>query len=143
MKAQGLSVPNRDIAINLDLCCRLYNHGKRAGPRILFSNLVGNSIKHSTGPLIVNIKLACIEKTTGRIARWPSRTTARASPTILRESYSTICLRAERGDRAGLGLWLVKSLVDSYGGQVRDEDRVPDHNRKGARFVVMLPAAGQ
>jgi signal transduction histidine kinase len=42
----------------------------------------------------------------------------------------------------GLGLYLVKTLVDSYGG-VWAEDRVPGDHTKGARFVVMLPAAEQ
>jgi signal transduction histidine kinase len=41
----------------------------------------------------------------------------------------------------GLGLYLVKSLVDSYGGRVWIEDRVKDDHTKGARFVVMLPVA--
>ncbi len=40
----------------------------------------------------------------------------------------------------GLGLYPVKSLVDSYGGQVWAEDRVKGDHAKGARFVVMLPA---
>jgi signal transduction histidine kinase len=39
----------------------------------------------------------------------------------------------------GLGLYLVKSLVESYDGQVWVEDRVPGDHTKGARFVVMLP----
>ena len=40
----------------------------------------------------------------------------------------------------GLGLYLVKSLVDSYGGKVWIENRVHGDHTKGARFVVLLPA---
>jgi signal transduction histidine kinase len=40
----------------------------------------------------------------------------------------------------GLGLYLVKSLVESYHGSVWVEDRVPGDHTKGSRFVVMLPA---
>jgi signal transduction histidine kinase len=40
----------------------------------------------------------------------------------------------------GLGLYIVRSLVDSYGGKVWVEDRVQGDYSKGARFVVMLPA---
>jgi signal transduction histidine kinase len=40
----------------------------------------------------------------------------------------------------GLGLYLVKSLVESYGGRVWVEDREPGDHTKGAKFVVMLPA---
>jgi signal transduction histidine kinase len=43
----------------------------------------------------------------------------------------------------GLGLYLVKTLVDSYGGHVWAGDRVPCDYMKGARFVVMLPAVEQ
>jgi signal transduction histidine kinase len=40
----------------------------------------------------------------------------------------------------GLGFYLVKTLVDGFGGSVSVEDRVPDDQTKGAKFVVMLPA---
>jgi signal transduction histidine kinase len=41
----------------------------------------------------------------------------------------------------GLGLYLVKSLAESYGGRVWVEDRVPGDHTQGAKFVVMLPVA--
>jgi signal transduction histidine kinase len=43
----------------------------------------------------------------------------------------------------GLGLYLVKSLVESYRGHVWVEDRVPGDHSKGAKFVAMMPVAGQ
>jgi signal transduction histidine kinase len=48
------------------------------------------------------------------------------------------CTDKEKG--MGLGLYLVKSLADSYGGQVWVEDRVRGDHTKGARFVVLMPA---
>jgi signal transduction histidine kinase len=41
----------------------------------------------------------------------------------------------------GLGLGLVKTLVDDYGGRVWVEDRVPGDHGQGCRFMVMLPVA--
>jgi signal transduction histidine kinase len=41
---------------------------------------------------------------------------------------------------SGLGLYLVKSLVESYGGSVWVENRVPGNYKEGSGFVVMLPA---
>ncbi|MBI5479305.1 MAG: PAS domain-containing sensor histidine kinase [Deltaproteobacteria bacterium] len=40
----------------------------------------------------------------------------------------------------GIGLSLVKALVESYGGRVWAEDRVAEHPEQGARFVVALRA---
>jgi signal transduction histidine kinase len=40
-----------------------------------------------------------------------------------------------------LGLYMVKSLAESYDGRVWVEDRIAGDHARGARFVVMLPAA--
>ena len=48
---------------------------------------------------------------------------------------------AEPARGMGLGLSIVKSLLDLYGGEVWVEDREPGHQEKGAVFFVRLPAA--
>ena len=48
---------------------------------------------------------------------------------------------AEPARGMGLGLSIVKSLLDLYGGDVWVEDREPGHHEKGAVFLVRLPAA--
>jgi signal transduction histidine kinase len=41
----------------------------------------------------------------------------------------------------GLGLTLVKQIVDRYGGRIWIEDRVSGNHSQGASFVLVLPAA--
>ena len=48
---------------------------------------------------------------------------------------------ATKASGRGLGLYLVKTLVDDYHGTVRVEDRVPGDYKQGTRFVVRLLAA--
>ena len=68
-------------------------------------------------------------------------------PGIPGDFKSAIFNRALKGTKKakgmGLGLYLVKSLVDSYGDKVWVEDRVHGDHTKGARFVVMLPVVNE
>ncbi|MGV9170756.1 MAG: PAS domain-containing sensor histidine kinase [Promethearchaeia archaeon] len=41
----------------------------------------------------------------------------------------------------GLGLTLVKKILENYGGQIRVEDRVEGDHTKGASFVILLRSA--
>jgi signal transduction histidine kinase len=66
-------------------------------------------------------------------------------PGIPDELKNVIFNRNARGNTkamgTGLGLYLVKTLVDDYGGSVKVEDRVAGDRSKGSRFIVVLPAS--
>ena len=38
----------------------------------------------------------------------------------------------------GIGLSLVKKIVDKYGGKIRVEDRIKGNYKEGSNFVVLL-----
>lgn len=42
---------------------------------------------------------------------------------------------------AGMGLSIVKSLLDRYGGRIWVENRVPNDHTRGSVFVILVPAA--
>jgi signal transduction histidine kinase/uncharacterized protein YigA (DUF484 family) len=42
---------------------------------------------------------------------------------------------------AGMGLSIVKSLLDKYGGRIWVEDRIPDDFTRGSVFIILLPKA--
>ncbi|RPH75481.1 ATP-binding protein, partial [bacterium] len=46
----------------------------------------------------------------------------------------------QKTERRGIGLLLIKTLLDRFHGSLHIEDRVPGDSHKGARFVVVLPA---
>ncbi len=109
----------------------------------VFSNLVGNAIKHSNGNGIdINIKL----EGAGDNGRNCFKVSVEDNgPGIPDEFKDKIFNRLQRGQTKarglGLGLYLVKSLVESYHGRVLVENRVPGDHRKGSRFIVYLPVA--
>jgi signal transduction histidine kinase len=109
----------------------------------VFSNLVGNAIKHSNGNGIdINIKLENAIENGKNCQRVLVEDNGPGIPDDMKDSVFN---RLQRGDTKarglGLGLYLVKSLVESYHGRVWVEDRVKGDHKKGSRFVVLLPAA--
>lgn len=110
----------------------------------VFTNLIGNSAKHSEGPVAVWITIdSAIEK--GR--KYYEATVADNGPGIPDDMKEKLFQRFKGEDMKatghGLGLYLVKTIVESFGGRVRVEDRVPGDYSKGAKFAVLLPATGR
>ena len=61
-------------------------------------------------------------------------------PDEMKEKIFTKSLRGlTRRTGHGLGLYLVKRIVEDHHGRVWAEDRVPGDHTQGARFVVLLP----
>jgi PAS domain S-box-containing protein len=139
--ARHSHVPGREVRINYRApagCTVMANDLLKD----VFSNIVGNAIKHSEGPLTIDIGLERIERSGG--GKCCRVTIDDNGPGIPDEVKGKLFARFQRGTtRAsgkGLGLYLVRTLVESYHGCVRVEDRVPGDHSKGARFVIELPS---
>jgi PAS domain S-box-containing protein len=110
--------------------------------RDVFSNLIDNAIKHSDKKCIdIKIKL---EASSVNGKKYHKVSVEDNGPGIPDDMKEKIFNRLQQGHTKarglGLGLYLVKSLVDSYHGRVWVEDRVKRDPGKGAKFVVILPA---
>jgi signal transduction histidine kinase len=107
----------------------------------LFSNLVENAIKHAKAHPMIDIN---VEPARENGRDYYRVTIDDQGPGIPDELKAVIFERKLTGDikskGSGIGLYMVKTLVDIYGGRVWVEDRVQGDRTKGARFVVMLPA---
>lgn len=107
----------------------------------VFMNIVGNSIKHSMGPLVINIDLSKFEGPEGTFCRVAIDDTGPGIPDERKQSIFERGIKDEAKKAGkGLGLYLVKTLVDDFRGKIWVEDRVPGDYTKGVRVVVMLPA---
>jgi PAS domain S-box-containing protein len=138
--SQYSHVPGRDVAIRLDTVGECYVLADEL-LKDVFGNIVGNAIKHSSGPVSVDIKL---EQAFEDNMMYYRVDISDNGPGIPDELKKKLFRRHQRGDThvtgRGLGLYLVKKMVDDFHGKVWVEDRVPGDPSKGARFVVMLPA---
>ena len=108
----------------------------------VFSNIIGNAIKHANvnGPIVV----VSVDKEEDGGKMFYKVSVEDNGPGIPDDLKDKVFNRLQRGTTkargVGLGLYLVKSLVESYHGQVWVEDRVTGDYTMGSKFVVMLPA---
>jgi PAS domain S-box-containing protein len=136
-------VPGRNVAINASICptCMVI-----AGDMLqdVFSNLLDNSIRHSVGPVSIDI-------TADRVTRdgheYYQISVADNGPGISDDLKRKIFMSAQellnKAERRGLGLYIVRTLINYYRGNVWVEDRVHGDYTKGSKFIVLLPASSR
>ena len=133
--------PGRDVLVQYEV---VENAFVKANELLkdVFVNLVINAIKHSSGPVRIGIRQEAVTLG-GKI--YHRVLVEDNGPGIPDEVKPVIFDRLSRGrsktSGSGLGLYLVKSLIDNYGGTIAVEDRVPGDQKQGTRFIVTLPAA--
>jgi PAS domain S-box-containing protein len=141
IQAQYSQVPGKNVTTNYKYCsdCMVMADGLIND---VFSNLVWNAIKHSNGESVqINLEL---KKQWEEGKEYCKVVVEDDGPGIPDAQKEQVFARFQRGNTKasgkGLGLYLVKTLVEGYQGRVWVEDRMPGDHTKGARFVVMLPA---
>lgn len=140
VKAEYQNLPGRDITINYTPKAGYIVYANEL-LKDVFSNLVGNSVKHSAGPLVVNIELSSVGREDKIYYRVVVEDNGPGIPDEQKMNLFADIKKVEsKAIRRGIGLRLVKVLVQSSHGQVWVEDRVRGDHTKGAKFVVELPA---
>jgi PAS domain S-box-containing protein len=136
-------IPGREITINYVLCpgCLVW-----ANPLLkdIFSNLLDNAVKHSSGQLEVRVEVDRADPNGSAYYRVMIEDNGNGIPDDRKDE---IFQRFRRGQTkakgTGLGLYLVKSLVEGFGGRVEVRNKVPGNYTKGTRFSVYLPVIGE
>ncbi len=136
-------VPERKVTIRLSTnnnCFVIANELIRD----VFSNLIGNSIKHSSPEKPLEIDLSVKNIIVDGKALYEVSVDDNG-PGIPDDLKNRLFARFQRGKTEtsgrGLGLYLVKTLVEGFKGNVQVEDRVEGDYKKGSRFIVRLPVA--
>jgi signal transduction histidine kinase len=110
--------------------------------REAFCNVIGNSIKYSGSEVTINITVNKVQRASGPFYEVAIEDNGYGIPPDVKPR---LFRRFERGRTKahgkGLGLYIVRSLVERLGGSVRVEDRVPGDYTKGSRFIISLPAS--
>jgi PAS domain S-box-containing protein len=137
------AVPNKYVMLNINGYERCF---VRANELLhdVFANLVSNAIKHTGDRADIVVDLDAVKDNGSRYYRVMVEDNGPGIPDDFKPKIFNRTLKGTNSARGmGLGLYLVKSLVDSYGGRVWVEDRIFGDHTKGAKFVVMLPAVDE
>jgi signal transduction histidine kinase len=112
--------------------------------RDVFSNIVGNAVKHSPPERALAIGIDVLKVREQGIDYYVVSVEDNGpgipDPRKI-ELFSRLTRNGRKYLKSGLGLGLVKTLVDDFGGRVWVEDRVPGDCGQGSKFSVMMPAA--
>ena len=129
--------PNRSISIENNLSAGSYCIMANEFLQDVFYNLLHNAVKFTESD-DVNIRVTSSLTEEGEYLKldfedWGSGINDRLKENIL----SGIDERVLRV--SGVGLTLVKQIIDQYNGSIEIQDRVPGDHSQGAKIVVMLP----
>ncbi len=133
-------VHDREVSFDYNLISGLY---VKVNPLLhdVFYNLVINAIKHSHGPIRIGIGVSRVKQHGSSFYRVAIEDNG---PGIPDDKKDEVFHRFKRGMAkargTGLGLYIAKTLVESFNGSIGVEDRVQGDYTKGARFIVTLPA---
>ena len=143
IEATNFHSDDRDVMINIQYVSDYLVQANEL-LKDVFINLISNAIKHSPAekPLIVNLKVETVNENGQKYYQCMVEDNG---PGIPDELKSILFYRFQRGTTKahgkGLGLYIVRTLVDDFDGKVWVEDRIQGDHSKGAKFVVMLPVA--
>jgi len=108
--------------------------GIKAMAGILFeemiANIVENAVKHSGGSIL---KISASEE--GDYCRISIEDDGKGIPDSMKENIFNKKFKGKESKGSGLGLYIVKKLVEKYGGRIE----VSDGTKKGTRFDIYLP----
>lgn len=141
MIRQFLPVAGRDVSIRFKPAC---DSGVKANQllRDVFANLIDNAIKHSKGSLEINITTSASYAEGHKYCRVAIEDDGPGIPDTRKASLFDFSLAIrQKAVGKGLGLYLVKTLVEDFHGRILVEDRVPGDYTQGTRFVILLPMA--
>lgn len=134
-----INMPGQDVTINLYPVCHC-TVSANALLRDAFSNIVGNAVKHSRGPVTINISAFDIYEAGRRYCKIAIEDNGPGIPDNMKARlFARFDRSTKKSQGLGLGLYLVKVLIEDFKGRVWVEDRVPGDYTKGTRFVMVLP----
>jgi len=135
------SFPDKSISITLDSQINTFYVQANDFLQDLFENLLLNSVRHNLNPEIeIQIKISNeVLKNKENIKIEFMDNGIGISDAMKEVIFEDGIKRNKSSKGMGLGLLLVKNIVDSYGGKILVDDKIKGDHSKGSNFIILLP----
>lgn len=108
----------------------------------VFENLLGNAIKHNKNPTVeIEIRVTKYSRQELNYLKLEFMDNGVGITEDQKQQMFQRQFRSNLEAGLGLGLWLVKRAIDSYGGKILIKNRVKGDYTQGTNFIVLLPEA--
>ena len=141
IKEHAPVIKEKEIAFTKELSNDLpYLVADKKLTRIVFENLISNAVKYTPKKGTVSVSLALEEKSGVKEFSYVVQDSGIGIPTDQQDKVFQKLFRADNAregdtDGTGLGLYLVKLIIEKMGGTIRFESS----EGKGTTFFVRLP----
>ncbi len=107
----------------------------------VFENILINAVKHNqNSPIDIMIKVSSIQKEGLDFFKFEFKDNAIGIPEVNKELIFQRVINTEKTvSGMGIGLSLVKKILDIYEGQIWVEDKVQGDYSRGSNFIVLIP----
>jgi signal transduction histidine kinase len=142
VKASFISAPGREVFIDY-MPAAGYLVKANHLLKDVFTNVIGYSFKHSDTdkPLAIGISLIKAYEGGQVYCKIIIEDNGSGMPDDVKGKVFTTFTRDNvRSKISGIGLYLVRTIIEEFKGRVWVEDRIQGDYTKGSRFVIMLPA---
>ena len=137
------SFPSKKINITLDIPDQEY--GVFANELLLdaFENILHNSVKHNDNPSIeIDIRVSEVQLEETNCVQLEFIDNGRGiSATKKERIFQKEPQKDIMSQGMGIGLSLVKKIIENYNGHIRVENKVNSDYTKGTNFVILIPKA--
>ena len=137
------SYPNREIIVNKEIANGSIIANVNELLQDVFENILFNAVKHNKSPRIeISLVVSKLEIEKKKFIKLEFKDNGKG---ISDKRKQLIFQRGKdlvkKKGGMGLGLSLVKKIIDSYGGKIWVEARVKGDYKKGSNFIILIPEA--
>ena len=135
------SYPHKNIDFQLDLENKVFFIKANELIRAIYDNLLFNAVKHNNNP-IIQIQIRAFEEIINNIQNL--RIEFIDNGIGIQDSRKNIVFerrynREKDTSGIGLGLSLVKKIIETYNGRIWVENRIFKDYTKGSKFILLIP----